>query len=100
MAALISVISGGGGAGRLGFSFAEAFNMQLGIGGRASGGNVIAGQPYIVGERGPEMFMPGQSGTIIPNNNLGSVSIPDVKISGEDLIIVFDRAKRHRNALG
>ena len=100
MAALISVISGGGGAGRLGFSFAEAFNMQLGIGGRASGGNVIAGQPYIVGERGPEMFMPGQSGTIIPNNNLGSVSIPDVRISGEDLIIVFDRAKRHRNALG
>ena len=81
-------------------TFAEAFNMQLGIGGRASGGNVIAGQPYIVGERGPEMFMPGQSGTIIPNNNLGSVSIPDVKISGEDLIIVFDRAKRHRNALG
>lgn len=100
MAALISVISGGGGAGKLGFTFAEAFNMQLGIGGKASGGNVIAGQPYIVGEKGPEMFMPGQSGTIIPNNNLGGASIPDVKISGEDLIIVFDRAKRHRNALG
>ena len=100
MAAIMSVISGGGAAGKLGFTFAEAFNMQLGIGGRASGGSVVAGQPYIVGERGPEMFMPGQSGTIIPNNNLGSVSIPDVKIAGEDLIIVFDRAKRHRNALG
>ena len=100
MAAIMSVISGGGAAGKLGFSFAEAFNMQLGVGSRASGGNVIAGQPYIVGEKGPEMFMPGQSGTIIPNNNLGNVSIPDVRISGEDLIIVFDRAKRHRNALG
>lgn len=98
MAALISVISGGAAAG--GFTFAQAFNMQLGIDGKASGGNVIAGQPYIVGESGAEMFIPGQSGTIIPNNNLGGASIPDVKISGEDLIIVFDRAKRHRNALG
>jgi len=98
MAALISVISGGAVAG--GFSFVEAFNMQLGIDGKASGGNVVAGQPYIVGEKGPELFMSGQSGTIIPNNNLGGASIPDVKISGEDLIIVFDRAKRHRNALG
>ena len=59
MAAIMSVISGGGAAGKLGFTFAEAFNMQLGIGGRASGGSVVAGQPYIVGERGPEMFMPG-----------------------------------------
>ena len=98
MAAIISAISGGASAG--GFSFAEAFNMQLGIDGKASGGNVIAGQPYMVGESGAEMFIPGQSGTIIPNNNLGGASIPDVKISGEDLIIVFDRAKRHRNALG
>ena len=105
MAAILSLLSGGvGGVGILGvgqgLSFAEAFNMQLGIGGRASGGSVVAGQPYIVGEKGPEMFMPGQSGTIIPNNNLGGGGIPDVKISGEDLIIVFDRAKRHRNALG
>lgn len=99
MAAFMSVISGGAAAG--GFSFASAFNMQLGIDGKASGGSVVAGQPYIVGESGAEMFMPGQSGTIIPNNNLGGgSSIPDVRISGEDLIIVFDRAKRHRNALG
>lgn len=99
MAAFMSVISGGAAAG--GFSFASAFNMQLGIDGKAGGGNVVAGQPYMVGESGAEMFMPNQSGTIIPNNNIGGgSSIPDVKISGEDLIIVFDRAKRHRNALG
>ena len=101
MAAIMSVISGGSAGLKQGFSFAEAFNMQLGIDGKASGGSVVAGQPYIVGESGAEMFMPGQSGTIIPNNNLGGgSSIPDVRISGEDLIIVFDRAKRHRNALG
>ena len=98
MAGFMSVISGGAVAG--GFSFASAFNMQLGIPGKASGGSVVAGQPYIVGESGAEMFIPNQSGTIIPNNNLGGGGIPDVKISGEDLIIVFDRAKRHRNALG
>lgn len=103
MAAILSLLSGGaGGAGILGvgkgLSFAEAFGQTLT--GRASGGNVVAGQPYLVGEKGPELFMSGQSGTIIPNNNLGGASIPDVKISGEDLIIVFDRAKRHRNALG
>ncbi len=103
MAAILSLLSGGvGGAGILGvgkgLSFAEAFGQTLT--GRASGGNVVAGQPYMVGEKGPELFMSGQSGTIIPNNNLGGASIPDVKISGEDLIIVFDRAKRHRNALG
>jgi len=28
------------------------------------------GQPYLVGERGPEIFQPNQSGTIIPNNAL------------------------------
>ncbi len=35
--------------------------------GRASGGSVMAGTPYIVGERGPELFVPRMSGSIIPN---------------------------------
>lgn len=34
---------------------------------RAMGGPVSGGSPYLVGERGPEMFMPGRSGTIIPS---------------------------------
>lgn len=41
------------------------------IGGRAIGGSVQAGKPYMVGERGQEMFVPNQSGSIIPNNKLG-----------------------------
>lgn len=40
-------------------------------GGYASGGYVKAGGPYLVGERGPELFMPNRSGTIIPNHRLG-----------------------------
>lgn len=38
---------------------------------RANGGSVGKNQPYMVGERGPELFIPGGSGTIIPNRNLG-----------------------------
>lgn len=34
---------------------------------RALGGPVTAGESYLVGERGPELFMPKQSGQIIPN---------------------------------
>lgn len=37
---------------------------------RASGGPVRAGQPYTVGEEGVELFVPRQSGSIIPNNKL------------------------------
>ena len=37
---------------------------------RARGGPVAGGQPYLVGERGPEMFVPGSSGNIIPNNQI------------------------------
>jgi hypothetical protein len=34
---------------------------------RASGGPVSSGQPYLVGEEGPELIVPGSSGTVIPN---------------------------------
>ena len=37
---------------------------------KATGGPVSANRPYIVGERGPELFVPGSSGGIVPNNAL------------------------------
>jgi TP901 family phage tail tape measure protein len=40
---------------------------------RAMGGPVAARTAYLVGERGPELFVPGFSGNIIPNNQLGTV---------------------------
>jgi len=39
-------------------------------GARASGGPVQAGRAYMVGERGPEPFIPSQSGVILPNDSL------------------------------
>jgi lambda family phage tail tape measure protein len=39
---------------------------------RAMGGTVTGNSAYLVGERGPELFVPRMSGTIIPNHNLQS----------------------------
>jgi len=41
------------------------------FGKKAIGGSVQAGQPYMVGERGPEMFVPNSQGSIVPNNKMG-----------------------------
>lgn len=44
-------------------------------GGRASGGPVIPGQYYVVGENGPEVLVPGMSGTVIPNGAGGGAGL-------------------------
>lgn len=41
-------------------------------GARAAGGPVSADTPYLVGEQGPELFVPSTSGSIAPNSALGS----------------------------
>ncbi len=41
--------------------------------GFANGGRPPVGKPSIVGERGPEIFVPRSAGTIIPNNQIGGV---------------------------
>jgi uncharacterized protein YcbK (DUF882 family) len=47
-------------------------------GGRASGGPVSSSRFYMVGEKGPELFIPNGSGTIIPNHVLEAASLPKV----------------------
>ena len=51
----------------------SSFGMGL-IPGRAKGGPVSSGQTYMVGERGPELFVPGRSGTIVANDKMGGGS--------------------------
>jgi len=48
------------------------------IEGKAIGGPVSQGTPYIVGERGPELFVPNSSGSIVPNNRMGGVTVAPV----------------------
>lgn len=58
------------------FSFIPGLSVLEGIfGGRASGGSVSASVPYIVGEQGPELFIPDVNGIIIPGS-LQSASQP------------------------
>ena len=53
---------------------------------RAAGGPVSGGSPYIVGERGPELFVPGSSGNIVPNNEMGGANIVvNVDASGSEV---------------
>lgn len=49
--------------------------IGLALPGKAIGGSVQAGQPYMVGERGPEMFVPNQSGSIVPNDAGGGEGV-------------------------
>ncbi|WP_146120243.1 phage tail tape measure protein [Paraburkholderia sp. BL21I4N1] len=48
---------------------------------RASGGPVDAGTTYLVGEKGPELFNPGASGTITPNHAITSSSSGDINVT-------------------
>jgi len=50
---------------------------------RISGGRVNAGEPYMVGEGGREMFVPQSSGTIVPNNQLSSPNV-NITINAND----------------
>ncbi len=54
----------GGGAGGIGGLLSGAVSSLLGVPGRATGGPVSAGRGYMVGERGPELFVPGAGGRI------------------------------------
>ena len=52
----------------------RGFSRAMGaLSGRAGGGPVNANEPYIVGEQGPELFVPNMSGRIIPNGRSGGV---------------------------
>jgi len=64
-----------------GFSFSSFFGF------RANGGPVSAGSPYIVGERGPEMFVPSGSGKIVANDQLGGSTnvVVNVDASGTNV---------------
>jgi len=70
--ALFGAMSGTGtGGGLLGGLFKPSPTPRA----RAQGGSVTAGQPYLVGERGPELFMPGRSGGIAPTGSFGGSGV-------------------------
>ena len=71
-------ISGGGGGGLLGIG-TGLLGAVLGLPGRATGGNVSPNMPYLVGERGPELFVPTSAGRV--ETSTASAPTRDVRVS-------------------
>jgi|DEB0MinimDraft_6_1074348.scaffolds.fasta_scaffold00106_2 hypothetical protein len=101
--AISVLLTGGlGGAGFFGQG-GGIFGKILGkLTGKAVGGPVFSNTPYIVGERGPELFMPNRSGSIVPNGQLmgkgvgmGTQAINlngEFRIKGTDLVLTLNEA--------
>lgn len=63
-----------GAAGGISGAVSAVSNVVGGaIGAKATGGSVSGNTPYLVGEKGPELFVPGASGAIVPNSRLSAV---------------------------
>lgn len=66
----------------------SAIGKVLGFGGgKARGGFISQSKAYLVGEEGPELFVPGSSGDIIPNNRLGGRgNVININITGNTIM--------------
>lgn len=76
--------------------------------GRAAGGPVSAGSPYLVGETGPELFVPTGAGTIMNNNRLGmiggggdtfNITVNMPTGNGDDVVRALQDYVRRRGAI-
>jgi hypothetical protein len=82
---------------------------------RAAGGTAVAGTPYIVGETGPELFVPAQNGRVVPNYRLAAAGAAPVNVTvnmqvpsytafrrseAQAAALVFARAARARQREG
>ena len=83
--------------------------ISSGVTARAAGGPVSSGRPYIVGEIGPELFVPSSSGNIVPNNEMGGGSnvysitvntgVGDPRVIGEEVVNVISRFEKANGAV-
>ena len=77
------------------------------IPGRAAGGPVVGGRPYIVGEVGPELFIPSVSGSITANSAMGGGKVINLTVNagmGTDPYemgrIIVDSVKKYERVSG
>jgi phage-related minor tail protein len=73
----IGAIGSGGGLGSLVAAAGQVLGTIFGAPGRALGGPVTPGRPYLVGERGPELFVPTASGRV----ETGRAAARDIRMS-------------------
>ena len=73
----------------------------FGLLGFANGGRPPVGRPSIVGERGPELFVPDRAGTIVPNHAMGGANVTvNVDASGSSVEGNADQASQLGKAIG
>ena len=72
---------GGGGGGGGGFDLGSLVQTGLSFLGFASGGSPPLDRPSIVGEKGPELFIPRTAGTIVPNNAMGGTPVQNTYVT-------------------
>jgi len=73
-------IFGSGSGGGIGGLLGGALGGLFGLPGRATGGPVSPGRGYLVGERGPELFLPTSAGRVEPLSS-GQSPVRDVKVA-------------------
>jgi len=90
----------------LGIASIAAASLLKNFGGaRAEGGPVSGNKTYLVGERGPELFVPNVAGTIVPNDELpsfgqglasvlGGRASGGTTLRGQDIILAYARTQR------
>lgn len=93
------LFGGSAGGGSIGSLLTGAVGSLFGLPGRATGGPVSPGQAYLVGERGPEVFVPTSSGKIEANGAGGpsrnvQVSINLTTPRGGDAPVALRRSSR------
>jgi len=94
--AIAGIFGGGGGFSPTvltsGLDFSGAF---------ANGGRPAVGKAALVGERGPELFVPNRGGTIIPNDAMGGANVTvNVDASGSSVEGDADQASQLGRAIG
>lgn len=67
----------------------------------AAGGPVAGGNPYFVGEHGPELFIPGGSGTIVPHGAGGGSTTVVLQLDGREVTrVVVNQLNREQRTSG
>ena len=90
-------------------AFSQMVRSLPQVGARADGGPVTSGGAYLVGERGPELFVPSSTGQIVPSQGAQPISITihmapgsnlaDVKRSSTQVAAALARAVQRGGSL-
>jgi hypothetical protein len=84
-----------------GISQYDALTLAGISGTRASGGPVMGGGTYLVGERGPELFTPSSSGNITPNGGMGgnTINVTVTSANPDDVVNAIQKYIRNNGRL-